>query len=101
MPSCVWPLSRALAAGSTGSPGVHEEGAWKALLLSVAAGGCLLGGTIPPLEGLSAVEQESGTGLAVVILVLSVIYKTKSDLPFLTKEPFNVQNLRNAIKCEV
>lgn len=76
MPGCVWPLPRALAAGGTGSPGIHEEGAWKALLLSVAAGRCLLGGTMPLLEGLSAVRQESGTGLAVVILVISVIYTT-------------------------
>lgn len=98
MPSCVWPLSGALAVDGTGSPGIHEEGAWKALLLSVAADRCLLGGTMPHLEGLSAVGQESGTGLAVVILVVSVIYKTKSDLPFPTKEPFNVQNLGNAIK---
>lgn len=89
----MWPLSRALATGGTESPGVHEEGAWKSLPLPVAADRCLLGGTRSPLQGPSAVGQESGTGLAVAILVVTVIYKTKSDLSFLT---INVQHLGNA-----
>lgn len=77
MLSYLWPSSSALAASGTKSPGVHEEGALKSVLFSVAAGRRLLGGTRSPLEGLSAVGQESGTGLAEVILMAYVIYNTK------------------------
>ena len=50
----------------------------------------------PPLEELSAVGQELGTSLAVVILVVSVIYKTKSDLSFLTEESmYDIWEMQN------
>lgn len=85
-------MSRALAAGGTKLPGVHVEGVWNSLLLSVTAGRCLPGGPVPPLDGAFG----SGTG----VWHWCVCGNSGGICNSLTKESFNVQNLESVIRCE-